>query len=832
MMRKGILAYAQFLLLAAMAGCYAESAEEDIGTAESPIVGPPRTAADVGLDLGLPFDLTQPHVVSQTYCPNNLTPQGTQCFSHSDHGSSWSGLGDDQYAIDFAGIGVSGNNTRVLSVAAGTVEIRAWTGGDDWNSGWGRHVHVRHSNGCLSHYGHLNSRAVTNGQVVQKGQLLGYEGMTGNVTGPHIHFALHCPTVSNPNVFEPVKPEPMGGYTNFWDIDMPLSQSSHWVTIGGNGATHFPVGTLVKQIGHPEIYLVCSESTVCHITDWNAFVGRRLWQDSSSPTAQVVEVPSDVLGCYAQGSDISSQQTTRLVACASELYVTFKSGTSALKRRIPFTQADARYQPLIKSWGFRSNELQAGTSEECNTMPSGPNLGLRVGTVVEESSDNDFWLVTADTITGNDATSTPTTRYQRLNREEWVSGLGRYAQLVYGTYRGYRNVIQIPDGTVAALSGAPLNNNVPFNYAKSIECHPGGQGGGVTSMTIDCRVSSAALDVTIAGPVQEGVFTQVTASGTLLEYGSDTDGWGAYTSGKPKAEWTGDWISTGIPKVYTLALNPSVQNMNFFLYNPSNGQQGWFDLNDWTVTGDCWRDGGGIRHATPPPAVGDISCTLDSNGLAVYVNGPVQSMLVSGSVTGPTKILYGSDTDGWTVPYSSGKAFTGWNGSNSHTLFLPPNVYNFNLYLTDGSSGKWFDLTDADYDGDSWTVGGACWKNGGVITHAAPPNGTINCVENGPDMTVTITGNIPYGIFGSVPSGSPVYLEYGSDTDGWGAYTSGKPKATWSSSTTSYSLILSNSVQNMNFFLYGPSSGQTSWFNLNSWNVVGDCWRDGGGIRH
>lgn len=400
-------------------------------------------------------------------------------------------------------------------------------------------------------------------------------------------------------------------------------------------------------------------------------------------------------------------------------------------------------------------------------------------------------------------------------------------------YSSYKVIIQIPDGSISSFVNQ-VQSGTSFDSQDAQLCPTasGGQGGGSPSMKIDCQVSSTVLDVSITGPIQEGVFTQVTASGTYLEYGSDTDGWGAYTTGKPKTEWLGDWISTGVPRTYTLALNPSVQNMNFFLYNPSNGQQGWFDLNDWTVTGDCWRDGGGIRHVTPPPATGNISCTLDSSGLAVYVSGPAQSLLVNGSVLNPTKILYGSDTDGWTVPYSSGKAFTNWNGTDSHTLFLPPNVYNFNLYLTDGSTGKWFDLNDADSDGDAWTVGGACWKNGGVITHAAPPNGTINCVENGPDMTVTITGNIPYGIFGSVPSGSPVYLEYGSDTDGWGAYTTGKPKATWSSSTTSYSLILSNSVQNMNFFLYGPSSGQTSWFNLNNWNVIGDCWRDGGGIRH
>ena len=58
--------------------------------------------------------------------------------------------------------------------------------------GYGTHLVIYHGNGWDSVYGHLSSYApgLRNGQAVQRGQLIGYEGSSGNSSGSHLHFEI------------------------------------------------------------------------------------------------------------------------------------------------------------------------------------------------------------------------------------------------------------------------------------------------------------------------------------------------------------------------------------------------------------------------------------------------------------------------------------------------------------------------------------------------------------------------------------------------------------------------------------------------------------------
>lgn len=59
-----------------------------------------------------------------------------------------------------------------------------------WYGGYGKVVIVSHGNTMSTLYAHLSSFAVSKGQNVSKGDVIGYEGTTGFSTGPHLHFEV------------------------------------------------------------------------------------------------------------------------------------------------------------------------------------------------------------------------------------------------------------------------------------------------------------------------------------------------------------------------------------------------------------------------------------------------------------------------------------------------------------------------------------------------------------------------------------------------------------------------------------------------------------------
>ena len=77
--------------------------------------------------------------------------------------------------------------TPLHAAHAGTVIISR-TGG--WNGGYGNFVVISHSNGSQTLYAHMSHTAVSAGDTVSQNQTIGYIGMTGLTTGPHVHFEV------------------------------------------------------------------------------------------------------------------------------------------------------------------------------------------------------------------------------------------------------------------------------------------------------------------------------------------------------------------------------------------------------------------------------------------------------------------------------------------------------------------------------------------------------------------------------------------------------------------------------------------------------------------
>jgi murein DD-endopeptidase MepM/ murein hydrolase activator NlpD len=76
--------------------------------------------------------------------------------------------------------------TPVYAAGSGRLVFRGVRGG------YGNAIEIDHGNGIQTVYGHLSRFApLKSGARVQQGETIGYVGMTGLATGPHLHFEFH-----------------------------------------------------------------------------------------------------------------------------------------------------------------------------------------------------------------------------------------------------------------------------------------------------------------------------------------------------------------------------------------------------------------------------------------------------------------------------------------------------------------------------------------------------------------------------------------------------------------------------------------------------------------
>ena len=76
--------------------------------------------------------------------------------------------------------------TPIYAAGDGVIEYSGWAGG------YGRFVKIKHGPAMETAYGHMSRIAATSaiGRHVSQGQVIGYVGMTGDATGPHLHYEV------------------------------------------------------------------------------------------------------------------------------------------------------------------------------------------------------------------------------------------------------------------------------------------------------------------------------------------------------------------------------------------------------------------------------------------------------------------------------------------------------------------------------------------------------------------------------------------------------------------------------------------------------------------
>jgi murein DD-endopeptidase MepM/ murein hydrolase activator NlpD len=75
----------------------------------------------------------------------------------------------------------------IIAARAGTV---IWTKAE-LSGPYGNNTLIDHGNGLSTFYAHQSGFAVSPGQSVRQGQVIGYVGTTGYSSGPHLHFEVH-----------------------------------------------------------------------------------------------------------------------------------------------------------------------------------------------------------------------------------------------------------------------------------------------------------------------------------------------------------------------------------------------------------------------------------------------------------------------------------------------------------------------------------------------------------------------------------------------------------------------------------------------------------------
>ena len=160
-------------------------------------------ATMVGLTMGLTRNATTADWVRANAAPNLWPVQGQVTGSFGERIDPFNGEGAFHSGVD---IGTS-YGTPIIAPADGIVTLT------DTLGGYGKAIMIEHGNGISTRYGHLSGFAVTAGQRVHRGDVIGYVGESGRSTGPHLHYEVRINDVPvNPYKYLRITVAHAGGF--------------------------------------------------------------------------------------------------------------------------------------------------------------------------------------------------------------------------------------------------------------------------------------------------------------------------------------------------------------------------------------------------------------------------------------------------------------------------------------------------------------------------------------------------------------------------------------------------------------------------------------------
>jgi murein DD-endopeptidase MepM/ murein hydrolase activator NlpD len=263
-------------------------------------------------------------------------------------------------------------------------------------------VNIDQGDGTYIIMAHLSSIFVTNESEVAAGQLVGFEGTTGNSTGDHLHIGRHSGDAAEDGIYgtseEGLEFVAGDGTLGTSVESIPVTDLTCDLTSG-----HYYASALPVPLWHPEGTLIKtpSESTVYLLEEGEArpFITEGSFLSRNYDFADVVLMSDSELACVGEGIDISNEREYSAVYDDKDgTGVWLLEGDSAASDRFRQKVNALGWQGVLKSWGIsastyddlpQESDLDVLSDYPVNTT----SVIYRDGSLVSPSDASDVYVM-------------------------------------------------------------------------------------------------------------------------------------------------------------------------------------------------------------------------------------------------------------------------------------------------------------------------------------------------------------------------------------------------------------------------------------------------------
>lgn len=158
---------------------------------------------------------TTPDLTTTAHCEKESCETKEGCLDPApvkpaNRFSSTPGQRQQSYGADGKPVGSTGHKgndiaapmgSPIYAGGDGTISVVRYQMNKEKNTGWGNYVEINHSDGTITRYAHMacfanrvfpdgSSKKIQSGDNVKQGQVIGFVGMTGGTSGPHLHYEI------------------------------------------------------------------------------------------------------------------------------------------------------------------------------------------------------------------------------------------------------------------------------------------------------------------------------------------------------------------------------------------------------------------------------------------------------------------------------------------------------------------------------------------------------------------------------------------------------------------------------------------------------------------